>query len=46
VRRIELPSEVDENKIQAALSKGVLNLHMPKSEKAKAKERKIKVKTL
>lgn len=46
VRRVDLPSEIDENKIQASLSKGVLNLHMPKSEKAKAKERKIKVKAL
>jgi len=44
-RRIELPSEVDGGKVDASIKKGVLKVHLPKSAKAKAKERKISVKT-
>jgi HSP20 family protein len=44
-RVIELPSEVDENKAEAEFSKGVLKVRLPKSEQARAKEKKIKIKS-
>lgn len=43
-RRVELPSEVNENKIDASVKKGVLRLHLPKTERAKAHEKKIAIK--
>ncbi|MCJ9428815.1 Hsp20/alpha crystallin family protein [Kordiimonas marina] len=42
-RRVELPAEVDTDKIEASVKKGVLALHLPKSAKAKSKERKIAI---
>lgn len=44
-RIIDLPSEVDENKVEAEFSKGVLKIRLPKSEQAQAKEKKIKIKS-
>ncbi len=44
LRRVELPCEVDADKIKATIEKGVLNLRLPKSARAKAKERKIDIK--
>lgn len=43
-RRIPLPVEIDEDKIEASVNKGVLALHLPKSAKAKAHEKKIAIK--
>ena len=43
VCRVDLPSLVDVNKIDASVKKGVLAIHIKKSEKPKAKERKIKI---
>lgn len=43
-RRIEIPTEIEVGKIDASVKKGVLTVHLPKSAKAKAKERKISVK--
>lgn len=37
VRAIQLPSAVDTSKIDASFENGVLELHIPKSEKAKPK---------
>lgn len=37
VRSFVLPDQVDETKVQAAFKDGMLNLHIPKSEKAKPK---------
>jgi len=45
MRRIELPTDIDEAKIDATVTKGVLSLSIPKSKKARAKERKIKIKS-
>ena len=45
MRRIELPTDIDEAKIDAVVKKGVLSLSIPKSEKAIAKEHKIKIKS-
>ncbi|MFC4346855.1 Hsp20/alpha crystallin family protein [Kordiimonas lipolytica] len=44
LRRIDLPAEVDENKIDASVKRGVLSLHLPKTAQAKAHEKKIKIK--
>jgi len=44
-RRVELPSEVNEKKIDAIVKNGVLALHLPKSDRAKSHERKIKIKS-
>jgi HSP20 family protein len=44
-RVIDLPAEVDENKVEAEFSKGVLTVKLPKSEEAQAKHRKIKIKS-
>lgn len=44
-RRIELPTEVDESKIEATVKQGVLSLHLPKSARAREHEKKIKIKS-
>ncbi|NNE40722.1 MAG: Hsp20/alpha crystallin family protein [Marinicaulis sp.] len=43
-RTISLPCEVDEDAVDAKFTKGVLTIHMPKSQKAKEHERKIAIK--
>ncbi|MFZ5609632.1 MAG: Hsp20/alpha crystallin family protein [Pseudomonadota bacterium] len=43
-RRFSLPCEVDEKAVTASVHNGVLAIHLPKSAKAKASERKIPVK--
>ena len=43
VRSFSLPDLVDEEKIKAEFRDGVLNLHLPKSEKAKPKAIEVKV---
>ena len=43
-RSVRIPEEVDRDKIEASHANGVLTLTLPKSEKAKAAERKIEVK--
>jgi len=42
-RSVQLPKEVQREKISAAYKNGVLNITLPKSEEAKKKEIKIKV---
>ncbi|MFB3885332.1 MAG: Hsp20/alpha crystallin family protein [Thermodesulfobacteriota bacterium] len=42
-RSVQLPSEVQEDKISAAYKDGILKITLPKSEEAKKKEIKIKV---
>jgi HSP20 family protein len=44
-RIIDLPAEVDEDKVEAEFSKGVLTIRLPKSEEAQAKHKKIKIKS-
>ena len=41
-RIIALPGEVDANKVDARLKDGILTVHIPKAEKAKPKQIKIK----
>lgn len=43
-RSVPLPCEIDESGIDAKFKNGVLTVHLPKSEKAKEKERKIEIK--
>ena len=43
-RSFSLPPSIEENKIQADFKKGVLNVTMPKSEKAQQHQRKITIK--
>lgn len=43
VRSFVLPDQVDETKVQAAFKDGMLNLHIPKSEKAKPKAIEVTV---
>jgi HSP20 family protein len=43
VRSFSLPDVIDEEKIKAEFKDGVLNLHLPKSEKAKPKAIEVKV---
>jgi HSP20 family protein len=43
VRTLELPSEVQTDKVKAAFKNGVLEIRLPKSEEAKKKETKINV---
>lgn len=43
-RSFSLPPSVEEDKIKADFKKGVLNISMPKSEKAQQKQRKIEIK--
>jgi len=42
VRTVTLPSEVDENKVEATFNNGVLTLTMPKAEHAKPKKIEIR----
>ncbi|MEL7488483.1 MAG: Hsp20/alpha crystallin family protein [Pseudomonadota bacterium] len=44
-RRIALPCDVDEERTEAKFQRGVLTIHLPKSQSAKAKERKIEVRS-
>jgi HSP20 family protein len=44
-RVIDLPAPIDEAKAEAQFSKGVLTIKLPKSEQAKAKRRKVQVKS-
>ena len=43
VRSFSLPEFIDEEKVKAEFKDGVLNLHLPKSEKAKPKAIEVKV---
>lgn len=43
VRSFSLPDVIDEEKVKAEFKDGVLNLHLPKSEKAKPKAIEVKV---
>lgn len=42
-RKIDLPAEVQTDKVKATLKNGVLEVRLPKTETAKKKEHKIKV---
>jgi len=42
-RSIRVPQEINADKIKASFKKGVLNISLPKSEKAKEKARQIEV---
>jgi len=42
-RSIQLPGEVNQQKITTSYKNGILKIHLPKSEEAKKKELKIKV---
>lgn len=43
VRTLELPREVQTDKIKAAFKNGILEIRLPKTEEAKKKETKVKV---
>lgn len=43
-RSVQVPADVDESKIRARMSKGVLNIILPKTEKAVEETKKIAVK--
>lgn len=43
VRTFTLPDTVDESKVKAEYTDGILHLHLPKSEKAKPKQIDVKV---
>lgn len=43
MRRFALPADVDERKILAEFKDGVLNVHLPKSERAKPKAIEVKI---
>ena len=43
VRTLELPRDVQADKVKAAFKNGILEVRMPKTEEAKAKEVKVKV---
>lgn len=43
LRSVELPKEVHGDKVKASFKNGVLEVRMPKTEEAKAKEIKVKV---
>ena len=43
MRRLDLPREVHADKIEATFKNGVLEVRMPKTEEAKAKEIKVRV---
>jgi HSP20 family protein len=43
VRTLELPTEVQADKVKAAFKNGVLEIRLPKTEEAKKKETKVKV---
>ena len=42
-RSFSLPAEVKSDKVKSSFKDGILEVHMPKSEKAKSKEVKVKV---
>lgn len=44
-RTIDLPAEVEQDKVEAEFRNGVLTIRLPKSEEAQAKHKKIKIKT-
>lgn len=44
-RAIPLPTEIDEDKVEARFKNGVLTVRLPKSPEAEAKTRRIEVKT-
>jgi HSP20 family protein len=43
VRTLELPKDVHADKVKASFKNGILEIRMPKTEEAKAKEIKVKV---
>jgi HSP20 family protein len=43
VRTLELPTEVQTDKVKAAFKNGILEIRLPKTEEAKKKETKVKV---
>ncbi|HEX2928460.1 MAG TPA: Hsp20/alpha crystallin family protein, partial [Candidatus Binatia bacterium] len=43
LRTVELPKEVRADKIKASFKNGILEVRMPKTEEAKAKEVKVKI---
>ena len=43
VRTLELPREVQTDKVKAAFKNGILEIHLPKTEEAKKKETTVKV---
>ena len=43
LRTLELPKEVQSDKVKAAFKNGILEIRMPKTEEAKSKEIKVKV---
>lgn len=43
VRSLELPKDVQSDKVKASFKDGILEVRMPKTEEAKAKEIKVKV---
>jgi HSP20 family protein len=43
VRTLELPREVQTDKVKAAFKSGILEIRLPKTEEAKKKETKVKV---
>jgi HSP20 family protein len=45
-RSFALPSAVDIAKITASFDKGVLKIHLPKTTEAKAKGRKVEIKSV
>jgi HSP20 family protein len=44
LRTLELPADIRPDKVKASFKNGVLEIRMPKTEEAKAKEIKVKVK--
>ena len=44
-RIIDLPSEVDEDKVEAEFKKGILRIKLPKSKDAQTKTKKINIKS-
>lgn len=44
-RMITLPAQVDEDRAEARFEKGILTVHLPKTEIARKKEKKIEIKT-
>jgi HSP20 family protein len=43
LRSLELPTEVQTDKVKAAFKKGILEIRLPKTEEAKKKETKVQV---
>jgi HSP20 family protein len=43
LRTFTVPDNVDENKVKAEFKEGLLNVHLPKTEKAKPKAIEVKV---